>query len=63
LTENKAELTDIAAYVDHSDNLRFGVLMAAPAGSYWWWGLDAGGISQKLSTSNARPTVLTPYFS
>jgi hypothetical protein len=64
LTENKAELTDIAAYVDQSNNLRFAALMASQTGAPWWWwcGLEASAISQKLSASKARPTVLTPYF-
>ncbi len=62
--QNKAVVTDIAAYVDHSDNVRFAVLMAPPTGPWpgRWYGLDGNGIAQKITSTDARPAVLTPYF-
>jgi hypothetical protein len=28
----------------------------------WWFGLDGNDITQKISSTNARPAALRPYF-
>jgi hypothetical protein len=36
LTENKAMLTDISAYVDVDNSVKYAVIMA-PVNQEWWW--------------------------
>jgi len=63
LTQNNARLTDISAYVDVDNTVKYAVIMG-PVGSAWWWyaDLNSDAVAQTLAANNARLTVLTPYL-
>ncbi len=63
LTQNKAMLTDINAYVDTDSTVRFAVVMA-PANQEWWWyaGLTAAEVGQYLTQNKARLSNISPYI-
>lgn len=65
LSENGARLTNLE--VDPSDSSKFTVTMVKNSGAYavsgWWWyyGLTAAELSERISTLNARPIDLQKY--
>src|SRR5215475_2562501 len=60
VTQNKAQLTHISAYIDTRNNLKFAVIMA-PATETWQWYYGAPAyIGQQLTKS--RLIGLSPYM-
>jgi hypothetical protein len=64
LTQNNAVLTDIEAYVDSDNSLKFIVTMAPGNGAWWgwWWGQTAAQVSAILDEYNAAITKISPYI-
>src|SRR5208282_4625448 len=59
LTQNKAMLTAISAYIDTDATLKFAVIMAQGQGAWWWWwGQTGPQVGQLLTQNNATLTLL-----
>ena len=62
LTQNNAMLTDIDAYIDSDNSLKFIVTMAPATGTWWWWwGQTAAQVVNLLNQNHARLTKVSPY--
>jgi hypothetical protein len=63
LTQNKAMLTDIHAYLDAGNTVKFAVVME-PASHEWWWyvGLTGNQVGQHLTANKAMLTSITAYI-
>lgn len=64
LTQNNAILTDIDAYIDADNSLKFIVTMAPATGAGWgwWWGQTADSVGAILAQYNATLTKVSPYI-
>jgi hypothetical protein len=63
LTQNKAMLTSLDAYVDIDDTVKFAVVMV-PATKEWWWyyGVTAAQVGQFLTQNKAQLTDISAYI-
>src|SRR5208282_3243412 len=63
LTQNKAMLTAISAYIDTDATLKFAVIMAQGQGAWWWWwGQTGPQVGQLLTQNNAMLTDISAYI-
>jgi hypothetical protein len=63
LTENKAMLTSIEAYVDTNNTLKLAVVMEPATEQWWWWvGLTAEQVGQYLTQNKAMLTDICAYI-
>lgn len=62
LTQNNAMLTDIDAYIDSDNSVKFIVTMAPATGTWWWWwGQTEAQIIDLMYQNHARMTTISPY--
>lgn len=62
LTQNKAMLTSINAYIDTDATLTFAVVMEPPTKAYWWYsGQTAEQVGQLMTQNKAMPTDISAY--
>jgi hypothetical protein len=63
LKQNKATLTDINAYVDTDNTVKFTVVME-PVTEQWWWyyGQTAAQVGQLLTQNKAQLTDISAYI-
>ena len=63
VTNNKAMLTSIRAYVDIDNTVKFALIMA-PANQAWWWytGVTGAQVTQYLNANKARLTDISAYI-
>ena len=63
LTQNKAMLTDINAYIDNDNTLKFVVAMEPVTEGWWWyWGQTAEQVGQLLTQNKAVIKKVSPYI-
>src|SRR5208282_3720467 len=63
LTQNKAMLTDIDAYIDNDNTLKFVVAMEPGSETWWWWwGQTADQVDQLLAQNKAVLKKVSPYI-
>ena len=63
LTQNKAMLTDINAYIDTDNTLKFVVAMEPVTEGWWWyWGQTAEQVGQLLTQNKAVIKKVSPYI-
>jgi hypothetical protein len=63
LEQNKAMLTDIDAYVDENNTLKFVVAMVPATESWWWyWGQTGDQVGQLLTQNKAQLTDISAYI-
>ena len=63
LTQNKAMLTAISAYIDTDATLKFAVIMAQGQGAWWWWwGQTGPQVGQLLTQNKARLAAVSAYL-
>jgi Ricin-type beta-trefoil lectin domain-like len=61
LTQNKAQLTDISAYIDMDNQLRFAVIMTPGTGTGWYYGYTGVQVGQQLTQSKSRLVTISAY--
>jgi tyrosinase len=63
LNQNSAMLTDISAYIDTDNTVKFAVIMA-PANQQWWWywGQTGEQVGQLLNQNSAMLTDISAYI-
>ena len=63
LAQTKAQLTDLSAYVDTDNTLKFAAIMAPPTGTGWSWYYGSPAyIGQQLTQHKSSITALSPYL-
>jgi uncharacterized membrane protein len=63
LTQNKAMLTSINAYLDSNHALKLAVVMEPATKQWWWWsGLTGEQVSQRLTENKAQLTDISAYI-
>ena len=63
LTQNKAMLTSISAYVDTDNTVKLAVVMEPATKPYWWWiGLTADQVNQYLAQNKAQLADISAYI-
>jgi len=63
LTQNKAMLTDIDAYIDVDNTVKFVVTMEPVTEAWWWyWGQTAEQVGQLLTKNKAAIRRISPYI-
>jgi hypothetical protein len=63
LTQNKAMLTSINAYVDTDNTVKLAVVMEPASEQWWWWvGLTAEQVGQYTTQNKAMPTDISAYI-
>jgi hypothetical protein len=61
LTQNKAQLTDISAYIDTDHHLKFAVIMRPGTGTGWYYGCTGAQVGQHLTQSKSRLATISAY--
>jgi hypothetical protein len=63
LTQNKAMLTSVDAYVDVDNVVKLAVIMEPATEQWWWWvGITAEQVSQYLTQNKAQLTDISAYI-
>ncbi len=63
LEQNNAMLTDIDAYIDDDNTLKFVVVMVPATGAWWWyWGQTGAQVGELLTQNKAHLTDISAYI-
>ena len=63
LAANKAVVTDVSAYIDVDNTVKFAVVMTASSQKSWWYpDLTAGQVGQNLAANKAVVTDVSAYI-
>jgi hypothetical protein len=63
LTQNKAMLTSISAFIDTDNTVKYAVVMEPVRGQWWWWvGITADQVNQYLTQNKAQLTDISAYI-